>query len=364
MEISSALTKQVVGTIYDDIVKYYGLYGFLKYKIKALTVKPVHINSNEDFWSIILKDQFFGEYDKEKILLSGQPLTFSNKFYLSEWAPKIPGKIWTKSGKQSLRDALSHQINDINWEWKKRYEIIFDEYGKKKAMEGGFGSVRINPSKNPSETFMYMSLTTSDCWSIDSGIPIIVSKSVFEEYNRKSVNKGAVEIGKLEGILITDTDLPINEIISKAIGAQLDSRSIDILTKQTFLPKCFVYVPSSLGVDFKYNNSHPQCTGWTMYKKQIHESQEKNYGQKSDLEYGITYNCFYPTKPETIHEAVEFMKDYANYNNGSEILTDFDGMESKFESRLSLKDNPENAQKSKFKGTLEELNKWVNSIEK
>lgn len=362
MSLSNALTKQVIGTIYDDIVKYYGLYGFIKYKIKALSDKPLHITSNEGFWSLILGEHFKGEHNKEIKLLSGQLLTFSNNFYLSEWAPKIPGKIWTKSGQISISEAFNHQIQDNNWEWKKKYEVIFDEYGKKKAMEAGFGSVRINPSKNPNETFMYMSLTTPDNWDIDSGIPAIVSKSVFEEYRRKSIKNGAVEIGKLEGVLILDMDLPVNQIIANAIGAQIDNKEIDLLLKQTYLPKCFVYVPSNLGVEFKFNNSHPECTGWAMYKKRTQEDYQKNYNQRLNFEFGLTYNCFDPTKHDSIIEAVEFMKSYAEYNNGSEIITDFDGMESKFHSRLSLSNNPETNQALAFKKTIEEINEWTESF--
>lgn len=362
MELNRAMTKQVVGTIYEDIVKYYGLYAFTKYKIKALINKPLHILSNEQFWSLLLRENFKESSAVEPKLLNGQLLTFSNKFYLSEWAPKIPGKIWTKSSEKLVAEALDHQILDSDWKWKKKYEVIFDEYGKKKAMEAGFGSVRINPSNNQSEAFMYMSLTTADNWDIDSGIPIIVSKSVFEEYRNKSENNGAVEIGKLEGILIIDMDLPINSIISNAIGAQIDVKVIDILTKQPNLPKCFVYVPSTLGVNFKFNNSHPECTGWTLYKKTTNNESEKNYNQRTDYEFGVTYNCFDPTKPESLIEAVDFMKDYISYNQGSEILTDFDGMMSNFESRLNLKENPMTNQKSEFKKVILEINEWVESF--
>lgn len=362
MELNSALTKQVVGTIYEDIVKYYGLYAFTKYKFKALLNKPLHIFSNEQFWSLILRENYKDNLAVEPKLLNGQQLTFSNKFYLSEWAPKIPGKIWAKSSEKLLAEAHDHQIQDSGWKWKEKYEVIFDEYGKKKAMEAGFGSVRINPSKNHSESFMYMSLTTTDNWDIDSGIPVIASKSVFEEYRRKSVNNGAVEIGKLEGVLIIDMDLPITSVISNAIGAQIDVKGIDILTKQPNLPKCFVYVPSTLGVDFKFNNSHPECTGWTMYKRRTDHDHDKNYNQKTNFEFGVTYNCFDPTKPDSLVEAVDFMKDYVSYNNGSEILTDFDGMISNFESRLTINENPEINQTKEFKRTLEEIDEWVESF--
>jgi len=210
---------------------------------------------------------------------------------------------------------------------------------------------------------MYMSLSTPEDWDIDSAIPVVVSKSVFEEYRKKSVNNGAVEIGKLEGILVLDVDLPLTQVITNAIGAEIDRKSIDILTKRPFLPKCFVYIPSVLGVDFKYNNSHPECTGWTMYKKKTPYDNQKNYNQKLDFEYGFTYNCFDPTKPESLVEAVEFMKDYAKYNSGTEIITDFDGMEPKFDSKINLQTDPSQTQKTLVKDTVEDLNRFVESID-
>lgn len=362
MSIDGAISRQVIATIYDDLVKYYGLYSFTKWKIKRIFKKPLRINSCEHFWSLLLGDQFINPTQDSLNILNGQPVTFSNSFYISEWAPKIPGKIWTKSGQKSFDEALGHTIIDKNWHWTEKYEIVLDEYGKKKAMEAGFGSVRINPSKNPNEMFMYMSLTTPDNWDIDSGIPVIASKAVFEEFRRKSINNGAVEIGKLEGILIIDTDLPFNEIISSAIGADVDKKIISSLTKQPFLPKCYVYIPSSLGVNFKFNNSHPECTGWTMYRKNITAEWQKNYQQKADYEYGLTYNCFDPTKPDTIVEATDFMKDYAHRHNGAEIITDFDGIQSRFDSRLSLGTNPEETQAAIFESTLNEIHYLSNSI--
>jgi hypothetical protein len=361
------LIKKVVGTIYDDLIKYYGLYGFIKLKKKNLLSKPIGIKSEEDFWKRILKEDFKVEVNEEfQELRDGQILTFKD-FYLSEWAPKLPGRLWTKEGAKLMSERYNHiqGIDILN----EKLQLKFDRYGKKKAILGGLGSVRVNPTKNPNDFYMYMSITSGDIWQTDFGIPIVVSKSVYDTFKKKTGKIGGknyegIWIENMEGQLMLEKDLPLTEFIANSVGGELSLSLKDALTRATFLPKCYVYIPSILNAKLISHDDHPESTAWTLYRKNLKEDWQKSISNEIDKEYSYTYAYFNPTKRDSIREAVHFIENYVKDDYGECLLTDFDGIEPKLNARLNLSNNPIEQQKNKSKKTIVEINDWGKKLEK
>jgi hypothetical protein len=361
------LIKKVVGTIYDDLIKYYGLYGFIKLKKKHLFSKPIEINSESDFWESILKADFKVIVNEEhQELRDGQILIFRD-FYLSEWAPKLPGRLWTKEGLKLMSERFNHiqSIELLNEE----LQLKFDPNGKKKAILGGLGSVRVNPTKNPYDFYMYMSITSGAIWSTDFGIPIVVSKSVYDEFKKKTGRIGGknyegVWIEKMEGQLMLEKDLPLTDFIANSVGGEISSSLKDALTRATFLPKCYVYVPSILNARLISHDNHPESVAWTLYRKNLKEDWQKSISKQIDKEYSYTYAYFNPAKRDSIKDAVVFIENYVRDDYGECMLTDFDGIEPRLNARLNLFSNPIVNQKDKSKITIVEISEWDKKLEK
>jgi len=100
---------------------------------------------------------------------------------------------------------------------------------------------------------MLMSLTTADHWLCDYGIPVVVSKPVYREF-QKYARDGAPWLKSIEGILHVNQDIPLAELIPKALGASLSPASQDTLRYRPSLPKCYIYISSPLSVKFTYND--------------------------------------------------------------------------------------------------------------
>jgi len=135
---------------------------------------------------------------------------------------------------------------------------------------------------------MYMSLVTKRNWHCDLGIPLVVSKSVYNEFY-KYAKYGAPWVEGMEGVLHFQEDLPFKIIIPHAIGARISEELEEVLRYKPFLPKCHVYVSSPLNIKFKLNDSHPNCTAWTMFE--THSSREP---------YRYTYTKCDPNDNESI----------------------------------------------------------------
>jgi hypothetical protein len=127
-------------------------------------------------------------------------------------------------------------------------------------VQAGYGSIRINPANNDHDNYMYMSLTSRGNWHCDLGIPAVITKPVYNEFYKYS-REGAPWIKELEGVLVLQQELPFKELIPTAIGARLSKETEDTLRYRPRLPKLYVLITSPLNVKFRYNNTHPPCTG-------------------------------------------------------------------------------------------------------
>lgn len=343
--------KRFLGSLLDDIIGYWRVYDCLKLKILSHTgEKRADFRFENEFWYSILGDRFSGPKPTKYVAVrSGQVVRFKDCF-ASEWVPKLPGRAWTIEGVQDLQAGLRHVAHRV--EVDNQMYVLLDPAGKERVVAAGYGSVRLNPGVASSDWYTCLSLTTAENWECDRGIPLVVSKPVYDEFLRHAGN-GAPWVESIEGILHIGEDLPMRDLVPAAIGAKLPDGLDSILRFRPFLPKCFVYVSSLLNVKFRYNDSHPLCTAWTVFEAR----------REHPLRY--TYTKFDPYKADSTRAAVDFINWYVNHYDGKRILVDFDGREPKLEATVRLKVDPLRSRKSisALKEVLQGIGSWAQDVQ-
>jgi hypothetical protein len=311
--------------LYDDIFGYWRIYDFLNLHCKIFSKGSTTIESEEVFWSSILKKNYKGNKCVPKKLNNGDVVTLKD-FFMSEWAPKLPGQAWTVKSSKDISESLKHIDKKVEL-GNKMYEVI-DPYGKNKIVSAGYGSIRTNPGIGNNDFYAYFSLVTEKNWYCDLGIPIVVSKQVYQKCQDFLSEGTSAWVREMKGIFIADLTLPIDNIIPHALGARYTNEQHDILTRALGLPKCFIYISSPMDINLGYHNTHPECTAWTMFETELaHEP----------IRY--TYACFNPKVKDSIEEAVAFINYYVNEYDGKKIITDFDGKIQRLNSSTNLTTN-------------------------
>lgn len=305
----------------EDTIGYYRVYDFLKMKILTTLEKPREFLTTESFWRAILQQSFRNNNQNSEPLKNGQIIKLKN-FFLTEWTPKLPGRVWTNDGQTNLIEGISDVVGQMNI-YQKIYDVLGPE-GKNKMMTGGYGTIRIKARTN-NDFCMLLNVVSPDDWHCDYGIPLIVSKAVYDDYLKYTHNEGAPWIEELQGTLFLNNSLSDFQLISPAIGAKLENEINDLLTDMPNLQKCFIYVSSPLDIKMRYNQSHPEAIAWTMFRTNIAEEPLR-----------LTYSRFNPLNEDSTIEATEFINKYVLAFDGTEILTDFDGQKRRLISKSNL----------------------------
>jgi hypothetical protein len=318
----------------DDTFGYYRIYDALKIRIKNLNGGHININSPKEFWTKII------ENNPEII---DRQIVKLRDLFMSDWLPKLPGQVWTKEGELNLMEGPTdikgfYSIND------KVYKVL-GPTGKLKMVMGGYGSVRVKPSSND-DYCTILNLVKVEGWHCDYGIPIVVSKPVYEQFLKYKEHRGSPWIEEVSGILHLDKDVPNINKLSAAIGSKFDTETVEILTTQPHLRKAFIYISSPLDVKFRYNGSSPQAVAWTLYKTTLENEPLR-----------LTYAHFDPSKEESIYEAVGFITTYVANFDGEVMLTDFDGIQKRLIASSSLTNQAQLVRN--HTGTLKLINDWI-----
>jgi len=222
---------------------------------------------------------------------------------------------------------------------------VLGPVGKQKMISGGYGSIRIKPTNN-FDYYAMLNLVHVDDWHCDYGIPIIVSKAVYDQFIKYREHEGAPWIEELKGILILDEEIPNIQKISPAIGSKLETETVDLLSTVPSIRKVFIHVSSPLDIKIRYNQSHPEAIAWTLFKTKL-----------DDEPLRLTYSRFSPEKQESILEAVGFINEYVVNFDGETILTDFDGIQKRLISKSSLT-QPSSLVRN-HSGTIRLINDWI-----
>jgi hypothetical protein len=344
-EIVKQNTEKFFAVVWEDVIGYLKLYDYIKLKLRPVVSAPKSVDSVSAFWYSLLGSRFAQKPPSDFVPLRDGDLIRIKNVFLSEWSPKLPGQVWTVEGRQAYTEGKKHILG--NWSFNSQVYQVLDPEGKSSVVSAGYGSVRINRGYGTTNNFMYMALTDKENWCCDHGIPVVVSESVYNSF-QKYAERGAPWIQELEGVLHINDDLPFKEFIPKAIGASLSSEVESALRYRPNLPKCYIHIVSPLSVKFRYNDSHPTATAWTMF--------EREYLQER---FSYTYSNFDPSNNESLMQAVAFLKQYAKQFGGKRFVTDFDGQVPRLESTISLESNPLENQKHKSAQFIQQCDEWV-----
>lgn len=318
----------------DDTFGYYRVYDRLKLQFRSALKGQLTINSSQEFWDKIITD--------DPSIKDGQIIKLKD-FFLTEWVPKLPGQVWTPQGRDNLLSGPDH-VDGFFTIANRVYQVLGPE-GKRKMVTGGYGSVRVKPVTDANFCCL-LNLVKVDDWHCDYGIPVVVSRPVYEQFIRFRQHEGAPWIEAVTGVLYLDTDAPNISKISGSIGSKLDAETVDILSNQPNLRKAFIYVSSPLDIQMRYNGSCPDAIAWTLFKTSLPREPLR-----------LTYAAFNPKHQNSILEAVGFINQYVANFDGESMLTDFDGIQKRLVAASSLT-TPQTLQ-AHHAGTLQLINDWI-----
>jgi len=353
--IAAELALKFFGCVWEDTFGYLRLHEFLKLRASAVVSKrPLRISSVAEFWYGVLGDRFSTTSINYQPIHNGDLVRFRGGF-LSEWVPKLPGQLWTAEGSVDLAIGL------MSVEGTRRYGddmyTILDPYGKSKVLNAGHGSVRLARSSGPSDHFACLALVDEDRWNCDYGVPIIVSRQVFEEFERHA-GSGSPAIRSLEGVVRTGSDLPLSQLIPRTIGGELSKASEESLRLRPGLPRCYVHVVSPLSVKFLYNDSHPDITAWTMYATRAAQRTSRS----REPRYGYSYVTLNPLFSGAHEEAAQFLRHYAMDHRGVRLVTDYDGVVPRLAAEIPLTRNPISKTPKAVKKLGRGIDRWAKDV--
>lgn len=327
-------TKRFFGQVWDDFLGYMRVYEYIKLKAARITGKSVSVPSIESFWYSILGDKFGGDKQPKFLeLRDGDVLKFKDVF-LTDWAPKLPGRSWTIDGVEDYANSQQHVDGFL--EVDEKFYAVLPPEGKKRVVAAGYGTIRIARRMRDADHFMYMSLVSKDKWHCDLGIPVVVSRQVYNKFYQYAEH-GSPWLREIEGVLHLDEELPFEKLIPRAIGALLSPEAESTLRYRAGLPRCYLHVVSPLSVKPTYNDSHPMATAWTQFQSTRREP------------YMYTYTMFDPTSNDSTESAIAFIQHYVREYGGRKIITDFDGQQPRLEAEIPITSSPLKSRKSKEK---------------
>jgi hypothetical protein len=226
-----------------------------------------------------------------------------DNFFLFEWFPRSPGLYWTSRAKHA-RDQAKHRIIEV-----RRGGIVYDPYGKQSMLDGGIGSIRLNPIILHNTDWMLMSASSSGV--CHQGFPVALTLDLYREYIDEIRTRGAV-VCTLLGQLRT---------IPKELS--------EVYSGYTEVPKLYLQVEKIQRPRVRKSRS----------MENLEVSVAASFTGKVDEKPGIyaTYVSFDPARKGHFARAIEWMRDEYVHSYKGTILTDFDEQENHFpEARFSL----------------------------
>lgn len=239
-------TAKAFGNFFTN---YLYLYSWLQIEYKKqFTERKFTFTSVEDFWKKILNEE----------LRNGDVIKFKEGFF-TDWIPKAAGQAW------KTFDPLlsSHSINIDSV--KSGQEFSSSSLVENEQLRP-LGVVRL-PLGEDKESFAVLSLTSFDCWSVDLGIPVLVSKKIYEAFLQKRKGNKAVE-SDVEAILEIGNYPGFDKPFMNTYGSSINPEFLKQFTSPVLVPRVFLRVSSLLNIEFRTHNSHPLGTIWALTKSE------------------------------------------------------------------------------------------------
>lgn len=295
------------------------LYNKLKLKFEKPKKKDIKFKSNEDFWKHVLSNKAHID----------QYVTLSN-FFVTEWLPMSPGLFHTDEATENRRFAARYIVRDDYRQHirnlpllkeqimlkgesiQHRVAVELDPDGKMNMIQGGIGSLRLQPKSvfNDERMFFFGASSNGIC---HEGVPIILPSHVY---------------GKIISQIKDDCSLKGNLIGTLQL---LPTQRLPIKYNRS-IPKYCLFVEDISNI----KSSKPEDVLISIaitYSRSIRELRHKQW----------SFVSFNPDSTDRqLLYSVEWLHDYARRYSGVEnpiVLSDFDEFREHFDKvEFNIKD--------------------------
>ena len=308
----------VIGPLVGAVSGYFNLPVYGKIVYRKLIGNVNKYNQEHDFWRDAIGPYFY--VPAQRNLHNGQLVELDN-FEITEWFPRCPGLFWTKEANEYRNQAEQHVERTTD------SYMVLSPYGKTLMVLGGRGTTRL---ESHSDNYNYKVLCATSSGRCDAGIPLVVSKDVYDEIRNELHHDGSI-CADINGFY-TPFPMRYDELILENPGAELPGKVKSWLANSLHVPKYCLRVESNLSIRKKKSESNIQATAWTLFNLINHDDPEKA------LPPSFVFWSFNPRIEKSVDDAADRMKEYIKYHGTGEILTDFDEMIQRFVSKYPLSD--------------------------
>jgi hypothetical protein len=307
--------KEIARTTY----KYFHWDHYFAHRIKSfLGGSRVHeITSEADFWRLadglatpfVAGDQVELRCDREH----------GRWWHVTDWVPRMPGQLLRQPHVASPNDFARNELFEYLQPFLKSdhpkavaMAANIPAYGwndKLRLCLNGVGSVRLPTNSASEDNYACLSAVTTKGWMVDAGIPIVVSRGVYEKFMRAREQNNSVE-ADLRGWVVK-SELPFDPTFGTAVvkpDEQIGAQLAEILK----FSDTYIYVNSPQDCEFRTGRSHPFCNAWSMFRCTVPATNPR-FDVRDMITglgaFGLTYCQFDPSKADSFEEAVRFLAE-------------------------------------------------------
>jgi hypothetical protein len=306
------VVEKIVGPLIGMLSGYFNLPEYGRVLYKRARGKILEYSHEEQFWKDAIGEYF---YQPSRRKLFQDNLVRLVDFEITEWFPRCPGLYWTKIGQEYRKNAVKDLINKFGY-------TVYSPRGKSRMILGGLGTIRLKEHTVDKENYKVLCATSSG--KCDAGIPLVISKGVYDEIQNEIHTEGSIN-ADVEGFY---SQLPINweDLVIETPGSEISKRVKSWIAASYYVPRYCLQIGSRLQIKKRKSESVVQATAWTLY----------GCKESNPLPYSFTFHTFDPKDGNDIKEAAEFIQMYVTEFGGRGILTEFDEVISRFPSVYPL----------------------------
>lgn len=306
------IVNKVIGPLVGGISGYFNLPVYGRAKYNEIRGRILTYNSENEFWKDAIGPYFYNPAPTN--LFDGQLVKLDN-FEITEWFPRCPGLIWTKDGNKYRNQATKFLDRGLTDQY-----IVYSPRGKTFMVLGGRGTTRLESHLGD---YDYKVLCATSSGRCDAGIPLVVSRDVYEEIRNELQHEGSV-CADLKGFY-SQLPLHYDQLVLESPGSELPMRLRSWLANSLYIPRYCLKVESRLLIRKKESVSNIQATAWTLFRF-----------EDPELPYSFVFWSFDPRNEDSILSATRKIQIYIENYGAGEILTDFDERVQRFVSKFPL----------------------------
>jgi hypothetical protein len=256
----SKLLSSVVERLSESFIGYFQLWKYFDQRLqRALSGSAIHnIASCQEFYNRVRREEIrHGDWIRLK------------DFFVTEWVPRAAGAVF--EDQEFLQEDLPTLFPVDYGDIKSNPELDREAVPTSGVLYvRPYGSVRF--PLGGQEDFILGAVSPAEYY-VDMGIPLVVGRSVYNEFQRKQIVGCSVE-ASLEGVVevFGSVTLPSYRSLS---NSELETPRLFEKPTLPSTPWIIVRVVSPLQARFRSHNSHPLVAHWSINRLDLDE--EKFY---------------------------------------------------------------------------------------